>query len=214
MKLFLDTADTKEIAQVADLGLLDGVTTNPSIIASSKRKFKEVIKEICDITKGPVSAEVISVNYDGMLAEAMDLANIAENVVIKIPLIPEGIKCVAELTKRKIKTNVTLCFSAPQALLAAKVGATYISPFIGRLDDISFNGIDLVSEIRRIYDNYNFETQILAASIRHPIHFKEVAIEGADAVTLPYSIFQMLFKHPQTDLGLIKFLEDAKKIVY
>lgn len=213
MKLFLDTADTKEIAQIADLGLLDGVTTNPSIIAASKRKFKEVIKEICDITKGPVSAEVLSINYDGMLSEAMDLSQIAPNVVIKIPLIPEGIKCVAELTKRNIKTNVTLCFSAPQALLAAKVGATYISPFIGRLDDISFNGLDLISEIRTIYDNYNFETKILAASVRHPIHFKEVALEGADAVTLPYSIFNMLFKHPQTDLGLAKFLEDAKKII-
>lgn len=213
MKLFLDTADTKEIAQIADFGLLDGVTTNPSIIAASKRKFKEVIKEICDITKGPVSAEVLSINYEGMLSEAMDLSQIAPNVVIKIPLIPEGIKCVAELTKRNIKTNVTLCFSAPQALLAAKVGATYISPFIGRLDDISFNGLDLISEIRTIYDNYNFETQILAASVRHPIHFKEVALEGADAVTLPYSIFSMLFKHPQTDLGLAKFLEDAKKII-
>ena len=213
MKLFLDTADTKEIAQIADLGLLDGVTTNPSIIAASKRKFKEVIKEICDITKGPVSAEVLSINYEGMLSEAMDLSQIAPNVVIKIPLIPEGIKCVAELTKRNIKTNVTLCFSAPQALLAAKVGATYVSPFIGRLDDISFNGLDLISEIRTIYDNYNFETQILAASVRHPIHFKEVALEGADAVTLPYSIFSMLFKHPQTDLGLAKFLEDAKKII-
>lgn len=214
MKLFLDTADTKEISQIAELGLLDGVTTNPSIIAASKRKFKDVIKEICSITKGPVSAEVIAVDFNGMLAEALDLSEIAENVVIKIPLIPEGIKCVSELTKRNIKTNVTLCFSAPQALLAAKVGATYISPFIGRLDDISFNGLELISEIRSIYDNYNFETQILAASIRHPIHFKEVALEGADAVTLPYSTFQMLFKHPLTDLGLAKFLEDAKKIVH
>ena len=213
MKLFLDTADTTEIAKIADLGLLDGVTTNPSIIAASKRRFKEVIKEICEITKGPVSAEVLSVDYAGMLSEAMDLSQIADNVVIKIPLIPEGIKCVAELTKRNIKTNVTLCFSAPQALLAAKVGATYISPFIGRLDDISYNGLDLISEIRTIYDNYSFETKILAASVRHPIHFKEVALEGAYAVTLPYSIFQMLFKHPQTDLGLAKFLEDAKKIV-
>jgi transaldolase len=213
MKLFLDTADVAEIAKIADLGLLDGVTTNPSIIAASKRRFKEVIKEICEITKGPVSAEVLSVDYAGMLSEAMDLSQIADNVVIKIPLIPEGIKCVAELTKRNIKTNVTLCFSAPQALLAAKVGATYISPFIGRLDDISYNGLDLISEIRTIYDNYSFETKILAASVRHPIHFKEVALEGADAVTLPFSIFQMLFKHPQTDLGLAKFLEDAKKIV-
>ncbi|HNC01358.1 MAG TPA: fructose-6-phosphate aldolase, partial [Leptospiraceae bacterium] len=182
MKLFLDTADTNEISKVADLGLLDGVTTNPSIIASSKRKFKEVIKEICDITKGPVSAEVLSSTYSEMLNEAIDLAKIADNVVIKIPLIPDGIKCVSELTKRNIKTNVTLCFSAPQALLAAKAGATYISPFIGRLDDIAFNGLDLISEIRTIYDNYQFETKILAASIRHPIHFKEVALEGADAV--------------------------------
>ncbi|MBP9889444.1 MAG: fructose-6-phosphate aldolase [Leptospiraceae bacterium] len=213
MKLFLDTADIKEISQIAELGLLDGVTTNPSIIAASKRKFRDVIKEICDITKGPVSAEVLAVDYNGMLSEALNLSQIAENVVIKIPLIPEGIKCVTELTRRNIKTNVTLCFSAPQALLAAKVGATYISPFIGRLDDISFNGLELISEIRRIYDNYNFETQILAASIRHPIHFKEVALEGADAVTLPYSTFQMLFKHPLTDIGLAKFLDDAKKII-
>ena len=213
MKLFLDTADVKEISQISELGLLDGVTTNPSIIAASKRKFRDVIKEICDITKGPVSAEVLAVDYNGMLSEALNLSQIAENVVIKIPLIPEGIKCVTELTRRNIKTNVTLCFSAPQALLAAKVGATYISPFIGRLDDISFNGLELISEIRRIYDNYNFETQILAASIRHPIHFKEVALEGADAVTLPYSTFQMLFKHPLTDIGLAKFLDDAKKII-
>lgn len=213
MKLFLDTADIKEISQISELGLLDGVTTNPSIIAASKRKFRDVIKEICDITKGPVSAEVLAVDYNGMLSEALNLSQIAENVVIKIPLIPEGIKCVTELTRRNIKTNVTLCFSAPQALLAAKVGATYISPFIGRLDDISFNGLELISEIRRIYDNYNFETQILAASIRHPIHFKEVALEGADAVTLPYSTFQMLFKHPLTDIGLAKFLDDAKKII-
>jgi transaldolase len=213
MKLFLDTADVTEISKIADLGLLDGVTTNPSIIAASKRRFKEVIKEICNITKGPVSAEVLSVDYAGMLSEAMDLSQIADNVVIKIPLIPEGIKCVSELTKRNIKTNVTLCFSAPQALLAAKVGATFISPFIGRLDDISYNGLDLISEIRTIYDNYSFETKILAASVRHPIHFKEAALEGADAVTMPYSIFQMLFKHPQTDLGLAKFLEDAKKII-
>ena len=151
MKLFLDTADIKEISQIAELGLLDGVTTNPSIIAASKRKFRDVIKEICDITKGPVSAEVLAVDYNGMLSEALNLSQIAENVVIKIPLIPEGIKCVTELTRRNIKTNVTLCFSAPQALLAAKVGATYISPFIGRLDDISFNGLELITEIGRAH---------------------------------------------------------------
>ena len=168
MKLFLDTAEVEEIKKIAELGILDGVTTNPSLIAKSKRKFKEVIKEICAITKGPVSAEVISVNYEGMLKEALELKEIAENVVIKIPLIPEGIRTVSELSKRGISTNVTLCFSSPQALLAANAGATYISPFIGRLDDISHDGLDLISEIRAIYDNYGIKTKLLAASIRQP----------------------------------------------
>lgn len=213
MKIFLDTADVNEIGKVAELGLLDGVTTNPTLIAASKRKFTEVIKEICKITKGPVSAEVLSTDYESMLHEALDLSSIADNVVIKIPLIPEGLKCVQELTKRNIKTNVTLCFSAPQALLAAKSGATYVSPFVGRLDDVSHDGLQLIEEIRSIYDNYSIETSILAASVRHPIHFKEAALVGADAVTLPYSTFLQLFKHPLTDIGLARFLDDAKKII-
>ncbi|MBE7411662.1 MAG: fructose-6-phosphate aldolase [Leptospiraceae bacterium] len=214
MKLFLDTAEVDEIQKIADLGILDGVTTNPSLIAKSKRKFKEVIKEICKITKGPVSAEVISIDYEGMLKEALELKEIAENVVIKIPLIGEGIKAVSELSKRNIDTNVTLCFSSPQALIAANAGATYISPFIGRLDDYSHDGLELISEIRNIYDNYGIQTKLLAASIRNPIHFKESALRGADCVTIPYSTFTTLIKHPLTEIGLNKFLEDSKNIIW
>ena len=214
MKLFLDSALTEEIRKVAELGILDGVTTNPSLIAQSKRKFKEVLKEICEITKGPVSAEVISTDPGRMIEEGIELADIAPNVVVKIPLIQEGMKAVVKLTEKGIKTNVTLCFSAAQALLAAKAGATYISPFIGRLDDIGQDGLELISEIREIYDNYGIKTAILAASIRHPIHFKESALRGADCATLPYSTFLSLFKHPLTDIGLEKFLEDAKSIIW
>jgi len=214
LKLFLDTAEVEEIKKIAELGILDGVTTNPSLIAKSKRKFKEVIKEICAITKGPVSAEVISTNYEGMLKEALELKDIADNVVIKIPLIQEGIRTVSELSKRGIPTNVTLCFSSPQALIAANAGATYISPFIGRLDDISHDGMELISEIRTMYDNYGISTKLLAASIRNPIHFKESALRGADCVTIPYGTFMSLFKHPLTDSGLSKFLEDSKNIIW
>lgn len=214
MNLFLDTANLEEIKKVADLGLLDGITTNPSIIAKSGRKFKEVIAEICAVVQGPVSAEVLSTDYAGIIKEGEELAKIAPNVVVKVPLIPEGIKAVSEFSKRDIQTNVTLCFTANQALLAAKAGATFISPFIGRLDDIGYDGLELISEIREIYDNYGYDTQILAASVRHPIHFKEVALRGADCVTLPYSVVEMLFKHPLTDSGLAKFLEDAKKLTW
>ena len=213
MKIFIDTAEVKEIEEINRLGILDGVTTNPSLIAKSKRKFKEVVGEICKIVDGPVSMEVLSTNFDEMLKEAKEYSKIAENIVIKIPLIPEGIRCVNELTNLGIQTNVTLCFSAPQALLAATVGATYISPFIGRIDDLGYNGMELISEIRSIYDNYNFPTQILAASIRHPLHFKEASLLGANAVTVPYSTLKMIFKHPLTDIGLDKFLEDAKNII-
>ncbi len=213
MRIFIDTAEIKEIEEINRLGILDGVTTNPSLIAKSKRKFKDVVSEICKIVDGPVSMEVLSTDYEGMLREGEEYSKIAENIVIKIPLIPEGIRCVKALSESGIQTNVTLCFSALQALLAAKVGATYISPFIGRIDDLSYNGMELISEIRNIYDNYNFPTQILAASIRHPVHFKEAALLRADAVTVPYSILKMIFKHPLTDIGLDKFLEDAKNIV-
>jgi transaldolase len=212
MIFFLDTANLEEIKKSVDLGLIDGVTTNPSIIASSGRKFKDVIKEICSITKGDVSAEVLTTEYSSMLKEALDLADIAENVVIKVPLIPDGIKLTKELTSRSIKTNVTLCFSSSQALLAAKVGATYISPFIGRIDDISYDGVQLIQEIKTIYDNFGFKTKILSASIRHPLHVKQVALMGSDACTLPYSVLMNLLKHPLTDIGLEKFIQDSKKI--
>ncbi len=213
MKFFLDTASLEEIKHIHSIGILDGVTTNPSIIASNKKSFKEVISEICKITNGPVSAEVLTTEYDSMLKEAHTLSEIAENVVIKVPLIMDGIKLVSELTKRKIKTNVTLCFSSSQALLAAKVGATYISPFIGRIDDTGYNGLELIKDIKTIYTNYNFKTEILAASIRHPMHIKEVSLIGADVATLPYAVILNLVKHPLTDIGLEKFIEDSKKII-
>ncbi|TGK17507.1 fructose-6-phosphate aldolase [Leptospira fluminis] len=212
MELYLDTANVDEIKEIASYGLLDGVTTNPSLIAKSGRNFKDVIKEICSIVSGPVSAEVLATKHEDMLKEADELVAIAKNVVIKVPLIPEGLKAVVKLTEKGISTNVTLCFSAPQALLAAKAGATYISPFIGRVDDTSWDGMELISEIREIYDNYGFETKILAASIRGPMHLKESALRGADCATMPISAYQQLFRHPLTDIGLEKFLEDAKKL--
>ncbi|WCL50932.1 fructose-6-phosphate aldolase [Leptospira sp. GIMC2001] len=212
MNIFLDTANIDEIKKVNELGLLDGITTNPSIISKSGRKFTEVIKEIASIVEGPVSAEVIATDYEGMIKEGVELAAIADNVVVKVPLNMVGLKAVNEFTNRGIATNVTLCFSANQALLAAKAGATFISPFLGRLDDVGQDGLELISEIREMYDNYGYETEILAASIRHPIHFKEVALRGADCVTLPYSVFAQLFQHPLTDLGLQKFIEDSKSI--
>ncbi|MCU0823745.1 MAG: fructose-6-phosphate aldolase [Leptospira sp.] len=214
MNLFLDTANIDEIKKVHELGLLDGITTNPSIIAKSGRRFTEVIKEICSFVKGPVSAEVLATDAPTMIKEGLELSAIAENVVVKVPLIPEGIKAVNAFSEKGIATNVTLCFTANQALLAAKAGATYISPFVGRLDDIGYDGLELISEIREIYDNYGIETQILAASVRHPIHFKEVALRGADCVTLPYGVFEMLFKHPLTDKGLAQFVEDSKKLTW
>lgn len=212
MNIFLDTANIDEIKKVNELGLLDGITTNPSIISKSGRKFTEVIKEIASLVEGPVSAEVIAEDFDGMIKEGKELAAISDNIVVKVPLTLTGMKVVNVLSNEGIPTNVTLCFSASQALLAAKAGATFISPFLGRLDDISHDGLDLISEIREIYDNYGYDTQILAASIRHPIHFKEVAIRGADCVTLPYGVFAQLLSHPLTDIGLQKFIEDSKSI--
>ncbi|HRP67962.1 MAG TPA: fructose-6-phosphate aldolase [Turneriella sp.] len=209
MEFFIDTADVGEIKAAHELGILDGVTTNPSLIAKTGKPFKAVIQEICSIVDGPVSAEVLAVEKDAILKEGRELAKLADNVVVKVPLIPEGLKAVRVFTDEGIQTNVTLCFSANQALLAAKAGATYISPFVGRLDDISTDGMDLIEDIKTIYDNYEFVTKILVASIRHPIHLKQAAIIGADVATIPYSVFPQLVKHPLTDAGLEKFLADA-----
>jgi len=210
MKFFIDTADITAIKDLNATGLADGVTTNPSLIKKSGRDFKTVIAEICDIVDGPVSAEVIATETDGMLAEGRALAAIADNVVVKLPLTIEGLKACHRFTAEGIETNVTLCFSANQALLAAKVGATYISPFIGRLDDIHIDGMELIHEIREIYDNYGYETQILAASVRNPLHVKECALAGADVMTAPPEVIKSLSNHPLTDKGLATFLADAK----
>jgi len=211
MQFFLDTADINEIKKAKEYGILDGVTTNPSLISKSGRSFKEAIKEIAALVDGPVSAEVLATESTEMIKEAHELAKIADNIVIKIPLIAEGIKAVKILSEENIATNVTLCFSAMQALLAAKAGATYISPFVGRLDDQGHNGMDLIHEIYTIYKNYNFETKIIVASIRNPIHMKEAAMIGADIATIPPEVFYTLISHPLTNIGLAKFLEDSKK---
>ncbi len=212
MKFFIDTANIQEIKKIHELGFLDGVTTNPSLIAKTGAPFLQVVKEIASIVDGPVSAEVISTNYKDILNEGRELASLSDNIVVKVPLIEDGIKAVKQFSEENIKTNVTLCFSANQALLAAKVGATYISPFIGRLDDISSEGVTLIQEIRDIYDNYDYDTQILAASIRHPIHLKQVALLGADVATIPASLFSQILDHPLTHIGLKKFLDDAQKL--
>jgi transaldolase len=212
MKLFLDTANVGEIQEAASLGILDGVTTNPSLVAKEGRDFKELVKEICSIVNGPVSAEVVATDLQGMLAEARDLAKIHDNIVVKIPLIREGLKAVKRLKAERIRVNVTLCFSATQALLAAKAGAYFISPFVGRLDDISHSGMDLIRDIVTIYRNYDFETQVLVASIRHPLHVLEAAKMGADISSMPFKVFEQLVKHPLTDIGLERFLQDWKKV--
>lgn len=212
MQFFIDTADVEEIREANSLGVLDGVTTNPSLIAKSGRKFRDVIEEVCEIVDGPVSAEVIAVDKDGIVKEGRELAKIAPNIVVKVPLITEGIKALKVLSGEGIKTNVTLCFSSVQALLAAKNGATYISPFIGRLDDINHEGMEGIREIRQIYDNYGYETKILAASIRGTLHIRDAALVGADVVTVPFSIFQKIIKHPLTDIGLERFLKDWEKV--
>ena len=211
MKLFVDTANVGEIREAASLGILDGVTTNPSLVAKERRDFKDLLKEICSLVNGPVSAEVVSTDLQGILGEARDLAKIHENVVVKVPLIKEGLKAVKCLKTEGIRTNVTLCFSATQALLAAKSGAYFISPFIGRLDDISSTGMDLVKDIVTIYRNYDFETQVLVASIRHPLHVLEAAKLGADIASMPFKVFEQILKHPLTDIGLERFLEDWRK---
>jgi len=212
MKFFIDTANIEEIKKANELGLLDGVTTNPSLVSKEGREFRELIIEICSIVKGPVSAEVVSTDAKGMIKEARELAKLADNIVVKIPLIKEGLKAVKTLSGEGIKTNVTLCFSPVQALMAAKAGADYVSPFVGRLDDISHVGMDIVEQIATIYENYGFETEIIVASIRNPIHVLDAALIGADIATIPYNVMEQLIKHPLTEIGLEKFMADWKKL--
>jgi len=211
MKFFVDTADTNEIRELAETGLLDGVTTNPSLIHKAGRDFLEVVREICQIVPGPVSAEVVALDHAEMMREAEVLRKIAGNIAVKVPLTLDGLKTCKALTGEGTMVNVTLCFTANQALLAAKAGATFISPFVGRHDDIGFDGMQIISEIRTIYDNYDFRTQILVASVRHPIHVLQAAMIGADVMTAPPSVIRQLFKHPLTDKGLEGFLADWEK---
>ncbi|NLX19869.1 MAG: fructose-6-phosphate aldolase [Desulfobulbus sp.] len=211
MKFFIDTANIDEIKKGLALGMVDGVTTNPSLIAKEPRPFLEILKEICGLVDGPVSAEVVSLDAQGMVTEARELVKIADNIVIKIPMIEEGLKAVKQLSSEGIKTNVTLVFSASQALLAAKAGAAYVSPFVGRLDDISVNGLDLISDIMTILRNYGFATEVIVASVRHPMHVVESALLGADIATIPYKVIAQLAKHPLTDIGMKQFLADWEK---
>ncbi|WP_242341151.1 MULTISPECIES: fructose-6-phosphate aldolase [Anaeromyxobacter] len=212
MQFFIDSADVGEIKKALALGLCDGVTTNPSLVAKTGRAFDEVLKEIVALAPGPISAEVTATDAEGMLREARAYAKYGDQVVIKIPLIVEGLRAVKVLSDEGVKTNVTLCFSAVQALLAAKAGATYVSPFVGRLDDISQDGMALIADILQIYRNYDFDTKVLVASVRHPVHVLEAARLGADVATIPYSVIEQLAKHPLTDSGLKKFLADWEKV--
>ncbi len=212
MKFFIDTADVKEIREAHALGLVDGVTTNPSLIAKSGRKFKDVIEEIVSIVDGPISAEVVSLDATGMIKEAEELVKIHANIVVKVPMTPEGLKATKTLTEKGIKTNVTLIFTPMQALLAAKAGATYVSPFIGRLDDISQDGMGIIEDIRTIFDNYGYASEIIVASIRNPIHVLNSALIGADIATIPFSVMMQLAKHPLTDAGIAKFLADWESV--
>ena len=212
MKIFLDTANIEHIREAASWGAIDGVTTNPTLVAMEGKEFEPLVKEICSIVDGPISAEVISLETDGMLEEAHKLAKWHKNIVIKIPLIKEGLKAVKILSKEKINCNVTLCFSPSQALLAAKAGASYISSFIGRLDDINHIGMDLVRQIKQIYTNYGFKTEIIVASVRHPLHVVEASLAGADIATVPYAVLEKLVKHPLTDIGIERFLKDWEKL--
>ena len=212
MQFFIDTGDVAEIREAQSQGIIDGVTTNPSLVVKTGRRYRDVVVEICEIVDGPISAEVLSVDYDGMMREAHEWAKLHKNIVVKIPLIPEGLRAVKTLTAEGTRTNVTLCFSATQALLAAKAGATYISPFVGRLDDIAEVGMDLIQKIVTIYDNYAYKTQVLVASVRNPTHIVDAALMGAHVCTVPYGVLQQIIKHPLTDIGLKKFIEDGKKI--
>jgi len=212
MKFFIDTANLEEIGKANELGLLDGVTTNPTLVSKEKGKFKDLIKEICKIVDGPVSAEVISVQAEGMVKEARQLAKLADNIVVKIPMITEGIKATRILAKEHIRTNVTLVFSPLQALIAAKAGASFVSPFIGRLDDISTVGMGIVEDIVTIYENYGFETEVIVASIRNPVHVLDAALIGAHIATIPFRVLMQLTEHPLTKIGLDRFLADWKKM--
>ena len=212
MQIFIDTADIEEIRDAAAMDVIDGVTTNPSLVAKTGRPFKDVLVDICEVVDGPISAEVIATDYEGMVSEGRALAAMHENIVIKVPLIAEGLKAVRTFSEEGIRTNVTLCFSVTQGLLAAKAGATYISPFIGRVDDISGSGMELVEQLVTVYRNYGLDTQVLAASIRHPVHVVEASLIGAHVATIPYKVIHQLLKHPLTDIGLERFLADAKKI--
>ena len=211
MKFFIDTANVEEIKQGLEMGMVDGVTTNPSLVAREDKPFKEILKEICAIVEGPVSAECVSLDVEGMLKEARELAAISDNIVVKVPMIIEGIKAVKRLSAEGIKTNVTLVFSATQALLAAKAGATFVSPFVGRLDDVSFQGMDLVSDIMTIYRNYGYQSEVIVASVRNPLHVMDAALVGADIATIPLKVISQLAKHPLTDTGMKQFLADWEK---
>ena len=212
MKLFIDTANVNEIREIANWGVVDGVTTNPSLIAKEKRDFKEVVTEITGIVDGPISAEVVSLKHDEMVEEAKELAKIHKNIIIKVPMTEEGLIAVKELHAMGIKTNVTLVFTSTQALLAAKAGASYVSPFLGRLDDISTNGLNLIEEIMDIFNNYSYDTEVIAASIRHPMHVVECARLGCDIATVPYKVFKQMLHHPLTDSGIERFLKDWESV--
>jgi len=212
VKIFIDSADISEIREAAAMGAIDGVTTNPSLLAKAKVSMQRALEQICEVVDGPISAEVISTDTQGILEEGRKLAALHKNVVVKVPLILDGLKAVRQFTEEGIKTNVTLCFSATQALLAAKAGATYISPFVGRLDDQAEDGMDLIEKIVTIYGNYGFATEVLVASVRHPVHIVQSAMLGAHVCTVPFKVIQQLAQHPLTDRGLAKFLEDAKSI--
>jgi transaldolase len=212
MKLFIDTANLDEIKEAAAMGVLDGVTTNPSLLAKEPTPFRELLTEICRVVSGPVSAEVVAIDADGMVKEAKNLASIADNIAIKIPTTVEGLKAIKTLSGKGIMTNATLCFSPMQALLVAKAGATFVSPFVGRLDDISHYGMDLIRQIVTIYENYSYQTEVLVASVRNPLHVVDAALVGAHVATVPFKVISQLIKHPLTDNGLKKFLEDWKKV--
>lgn len=212
MKIFIDTANVEEIRKATDWGVIDGVTTNPSLVAKEGREFTELIREVVSIIDGPISVEVISTDVEGMVKEAVELSEWSSNIVVKIPMIPEGLKAVKVLSAKKIKTNVTLVFSVNQALLAAKAGATYVSTFVGRLDDIGHEGMQIVREMVEIFNIYDFSTEVIAASIRHPLHVIEAAKAGAHVATVPFTVIEKMFKHPLTDVGLKRFLEDWKKV--
>ncbi len=212
MKFFIDTANIAEIKKASEWGLVDGVTTNPSLVSKEGRDFKDLIKEICAIVDGPISAEAVSLDANGMIKEARELSKIHKNIVVKIPMTLEGLKAVKVVAKEGIKTNVTLVFSPTQALMAAKAGATYASPFVGRLDDISQNGMELINQIMTIYENYNFTTEVIVASIRHPLHVVDAALIGAHVATIPFKVIEQLSKHPLTDIGIERFMEDWKKV--